>query len=76
MSVLPISILMAKTDKEGYDKTQKWSKLQQVLYIYYFTQFGKFLVKALIDPDSKINIIQSDFMRKLGPCISKTNMGA
>lgn len=39
-------------------------------------QFGKYLIKVLIDSNGKINVMQSSFTRKLGLYIRKTDVGA
>lgn len=54
----------------------KRSKLQRVPYVHYLTQFDEFLIEALIDLNSKVNIMQPIFAKKLGLCICKTNWNA
>lgn len=44
-------------NKEANSEALKESKLKQVPYIVYLTQFGKFSTKILINSSSKVNVI-------------------
>lgn len=67
---------MTETNKKVNPEALKESDLQWILCIYYSAQFGKYFIKILIDSASKIITMQPSFMKKLGLCIYKTNMGA
>lgn len=67
---------MTKRSKEANPEALKGSELQQVSYIHYPTQFSEFFIETFIDLCSKNNAMQPSFVRKLGPCICKTNISA
>lgn len=73
-----MTIFASKTQasKEANLKFLEKSELEQVTCIYYSIQFNEFSVKALIDLDSKVNVMQSSFIRKPSPRICKTNVDA
>lgn len=68
-------MLITEADVEANFKALKESGLQQVLYIYYLTQFKVLFIKALSDIDSKVNIMQAKFISKSSLSKSKTNVG-
>lgn len=65
-----------KTNKESNLEAPEGYELQRVLYIYYPAHFDRFSIETLIDLGSKINTMQSSFVRKLGLGICKTDVGA
>lgn len=52
-----------------------WSLRKSYICIF-FTQFNEFLMEILMNLDNGVNAMPSSFMKKLGLCICKTNVGA
>lgn len=87
VSVPVTSVLIIEISKEINLKAPKKSKLQQVaktleeselwqiLYIHYLVQFSKFAIEVFINSNNKVNAMQQSFVKKLGLCIYKTNIG-
>lgn len=65
---------MIEASKKISSKIQKRSELQQISFIYYPTQFGKFLVETFINSDNKINAMQPSYAKELDFRICKTNV--
>lgn len=67
---------MTKASNKAIFKVHERFELQKILYIHYIVQFIEFFIETLIASDSKINIIQPNFARKLSIRICKTNINA
>lgn len=76
MPVFATSISKTKTNKESNPEALEEFELQRILCMHYPSYFNRFLIETLIDLDSKINVIQWSFAKKLGLCICKTDVGA
>lgn len=71
VSVICVSITVASTKVN-----LMVLKVQQVSCIQYPMQFSQHLIEAPIDSDSKVNVMQPSFTRKLGLYTHKTDIGA
>lgn len=73
---MAISALMTEADKVVNPKILEEYEFQQVLYIYYPAQLGKFPIETFISSSSKVNAMQPSYSRKPDFWICNTDIAA